>query len=163
MYLFKAHPQTSQMSQISKTRLDNVIPPTNVTTFKTTPSLRTTNVTMCHHFFCLTLQLLICCSISSNISLCIWYVIPVISRNDRLSRSSTRVIIGNSYLLIGQQQTTPHCFYIDSQNQIIMYKLCTLICGCERGRIPCRLIQLFVFRGVKIICPVILINQLLFR
>ena len=55
-------------------------------------------------------------------------------------------IIGKSYLLIGQQQTTPRCFFLDSQNQIGFFEIFQLchVRGSERDRIPNQFIQLFV-------------------
>ena len=80
--------QTSQHHKRHNLGWTNVTPPTNVTTFKTLQTLRTTNVTMCRNIFGLHLQLLTCCFISSNISLCISQLdsklIPVIFRNKKL-------------------------------------------------------------------------------
>ena len=59
--------QTSHHHKRRNLGWTNVTPPTNVTTFKTSQTLRTTNVTRCRNIFCAHFQLLKCSTITSTL------------------------------------------------------------------------------------------------
>ena len=65
---------------------------------------------------------------------------PVISRKSQLLISlpmsllyKQYAIIGRSDLLIGQQQTTPQCFLLDSENQIIEFSNYVIYVGLREA------------------------------